>query len=150
MNYDNKVEFVWKLLNNFLTNQNTFPKKKEQVVLLVTPTECCKQRACSFSCCSCTCDVFMFETKQLSLRFKVVSPDVILFVTKLSVNLNQCYVRYFTSQGWARRVSKPFSNFCPSHPKPKNFQSTQPSGEKRKRSLSNKLQSQESKCVQSD
>ena len=69
MNYDNKVEFVWKLLNNFLTNQNTFPKKKdEQVVLVVTPTECCKQSACSFSCCSCTCDVFMFETKQLSFE----------------------------------------------------------------------------------
>ena len=62
-----------------------------------------------------------FNFQVQGLRLFLQTSFAIETQTRL-MKLNQCYLRNFTSQGRVRRDSNPFSNFCPSHPKPKNFQ----------------------------
>ena len=90
-----------------------------------------------------------FNFQVQGLRLFLQTSFAIETQTRL-MKLNQCYLRNFTSQGRVRRDSNPFSNFCPSHPKPKKIQSTQPSGKNESVVCQTNFRAKNQKCVQSD
>ena len=84
------------------------------------------------------------------LRFKVVSPDVICLLRSylwIWINVMSGILQVKGGRGG---FQKPFSNFCPSHPKPKKFQSTQPSGKNESVVCQTNFRAKNQKCVQSD